>query len=70
IYDAYTILYLLHPELFQIVEARVDIETTGELTRGATVTDLKSAYPNCTVVMGIETDIFEKIFFDALTYCK
>ncbi|NWK84444.1 ribonucleoside hydrolase RihC [Staphylococcus sp. GSSP0090] len=70
VYDAYTILYLLHPEKFEVKEADVQIETAGTLTKGATVTDFNTHFPNCTVVMSVETTEFKNIFIDALTYCK
>ena len=69
IYDAYTILYLLHPEKFDVKEADVQIETTGTLTKGATVTDFNTHFPNCSVVMSIETNDFKKLFIEALKYC-
>lgn len=69
VYDAYTILYLLHPEKFDVKEADVQIETTGTLTKGATVTDFNTHFPNCSVVMSIETNDFKKLFIEALKYC-
>src|SRR5699024_6195607 len=66
VYDAYTVLYLLHPEQFNVVEADVQIETTGTYTKGATVTDIKSPFPNCSVVMSIHPDKFEQMFIEAL----
>ncbi|PHK49804.1 ribonucleoside hydrolase RihC [Staphylococcus edaphicus] len=70
VYDAYTILYLLNSGKFNVQEADVQIETTGALTKGATVTDFNTHYPNCTVVMSVEPIEFEKMFFDVLKYCK
>lgn len=70
VYDVYTVLYLLHPEKFEVEEADVQVETNGTLTKGATVTDFKSAFPNCSVVMSIEPKVFKEIFIDALKYCK
>jgi len=70
VYDAYTILYLLHPENFAVQEADVQIETNGKLTKGATVTDFKSHFPNTSVVLSIQANIFKQMFIDALQYCK
>ncbi|AVQ36548.1 ribonucleoside hydrolase RihC [Staphylococcus kloosii] len=70
IYDAYTMLYLLHPESFEVAEALVEIETDSTLTRGASATDFKSPYPNSTIVLSIDTDEFEKLLFEALAHCK
>ncbi|WP_251943170.1 ribonucleoside hydrolase RihC [Staphylococcus sp. Marseille-Q5304] len=69
LYDVYTVLYLLHPEEFEVEEADVQIEISGELTRGATVTDFASHFPNCSVVKSIHPQTLEKLFFEALEYC-
>ncbi|SCS51089.1 ribonucleoside hydrolase RihC [Staphylococcus caeli] len=69
VYDAYTIIYLLHPEKFNVQEADVQIETTGTLTKGATVTDFNTRYPNCTVVMSVDPNEFKTMFINALQYC-
>ncbi|MFH4908238.1 MULTISPECIES: ribonucleoside hydrolase RihC [Staphylococcus] len=70
VYDAYTLLYLLHPEHFDVQEADVQIETDGKLTKGASVVDFKSQFPNTTVVMSVQANIFKQMFIDALKYCK
>lgn len=70
VYDAYTLLYLLHPEHFVVREADVQIETDGKLTRGASVVDFKSQFLNTTVVMSVQANIFKQMFIDALKYCK
>lgn len=70
VYDAYTLLYLLHPEHFDVREADVQIETNGKLTKGASVVDFKSQFPNTTVVLSVQSNIFKQLFIDALKYCK
>ncbi|MGI2311147.1 ribonucleoside hydrolase RihC [Staphylococcus cohnii] len=70
VYDAYTLLYLLHPEHFDVQEADVQIETDGKLTKGASVVDFKSQFPNTTVVMSVQANTFKQMFIDALKYCK
>ena len=70
VYDAYTLLYLLHPEHFVVREADVLIEPDGKLTKGASVVDFKSQFPNTTVVMSVQANIFKQMFIDALKYCK
>ncbi|MFW0760243.1 ribonucleoside hydrolase RihC [Staphylococcus cohnii] len=70
VYDAYTLLYLLHPEHFDVQEADVQIETDGKLTKGASVVDFKSQFPNTSVVMSVQANIFKQMFIDALKYCK
>lgn len=69
VYDVYTILYLLHPEKFNVQEAEVQIETTGTLTKGATVTEFNTHFPNCTVVMSVDPIDFKTMFINALQYC-
>lgn len=69
VYDAYTILYLLHPDSFVVASANVQIETSGLLTKGATVTDFKSPQPNCDVVLSIDSEVFKKLFLDSLKHC-
>ncbi len=39
VHDPVTITWLLHPEYFQTLTKNVDVELTGELTRGETVVD-------------------------------
>ncbi|MBA1352568.1 ribonucleoside hydrolase RihC [Staphylococcus cohnii] len=70
VYDAYTLLYLLHPEHFDVQEADVQIETDGKLTKGASVVDFKSQFPNTTVIMSVQANTFKQMFIDALKYCK
>lgn len=41
LYDPVALLGLLEPSLFQWQDMAMDVETTGELTRGATVCDLR-----------------------------
>ena len=40
-YDSCAIAYLLQPDLFQVEETYVDVETQGQMTRGCTVVDHK-----------------------------
>jgi len=47
-------------------EAFVDVETRGELTRGFSHIDFKSATPNCTVVEDYDTKRFLEMFLDIL----
>lgn len=62
---------MLHqPENFAVQEADVQIETNGKLTKGATVTDFKSHFPNTSVVLSVQANIFKQMFIDALQYCK
>ena len=70
IYDAYTILYLLHPEDFNTVRAHVAIECDGRYTKGMTVVDMLSEAPNANVLLSMDESKFETRFFDTITYCQ
>lgn len=50
LYDVFTVLYLLDPESYETILASVRIELHGTLTKGATVVDYDSPYPNCKIV--------------------
>ena len=50
LYDVFTVLYLLDPESYETILASVRIELHGTLTKGATVVDYDSHYPNCKIV--------------------
>lgn len=72
-YDTCAIAYLLKPEMFEVVEAYVGIETSGEFTSGATAVDLKGYIkkePNAKVTLDIDEDIFKEWFMSALTQCN
>ena len=66
LYDAFTILYLLDPKSYEIKEADVQIELQGSLTRGATVVDFESSYPNCSVVVSSINEHYKTIFLNTL----
>ncbi|MCU5746038.1 ribonucleoside hydrolase RihC [Staphylococcus sp. SQ8-PEA] len=68
VYDAYTLLYLLYPEEFEVLKAKVQVEVNSELTRGATVTDFSSLHPNTSVVMSINAKRFKERLFESLSY--
>lgn len=70
VYDAYTILYLLHPENFTVKEAEVNIELTGTYTKGETVVDFSSKTTNATVVLSVDKSKFKNMLFEALSYAK
>ncbi|MEI5994063.1 ribonucleoside hydrolase RihC [Candidatus Enterococcus mansonii] len=71
-YDGCAVAYLLAPEMFEVKEAYVGIETQGILTAGATLVDLdgylgKSA--NCRVCTDIDAEQFRQWFLDAIKKC-
>lgn len=58
-HDLLVMIYAIHPELFGTRELRVDIETTGSLTAGMTVGDLRpnsNQKPNVTVCLDVEVE--------------
>ena len=69
IFDACSVMYLLHPEIFDGRDYYVDIETDGELTRGMSVADLRTwntQAPNTIVLMGADRDKFIQYFITAI----
>ncbi|MCD8914442.1 ribonucleoside hydrolase RihC [Staphylococcus simulans] len=70
VYDAYTMLYLLHSDDFKTADAHVDIELNGEHTRGATVVDYNADEKPVTVVLAVDKSKFKRLFYDALAHAK
>ncbi len=72
-YDSCALAYLLKPELFEVVETYVGIETRGEFTRGATAVDLKGYLgkePNAKVTVDIDEEKFKEWFLQAINDCN
>ena len=44
----------------------MQIELQGSLTRGATVVDFESSYPNCSVVVSSINEHYKTIFLNTL----
>lgn len=69
LHDVCTIIYLLRPDLFKGVNYHVDIETSGEKTRGMTIAD-KRPVPdkdsNAFVLTEVDRDLFVKFFIEGL----
>lgn len=70
VYDAYTMLYLLHPEHFKTADAAVAIELNGTYTRGATVVNYNAQKKSVNVVLAVDKTRFKQLFFEALSYAK
>lgn len=70
VYDAYTMLYLLHPEHFKTADAAVAIELNGTYTRGATVVNYNAQEKSVNVVLAVDKTRFKQLFFEALSYAK
>lgn len=68
--DTVGMLALLDPDLFQFEKLACDVETTGELTRGATVFDRRVVpewRPNLEVAVGINVEAVRQQILDHLT---
>ena len=58
VHDVCAVAYVSRPDLFDTRPARVDIETTGELTTGMTVVDFDSPAPNALVATHLDVSGF------------
>ena len=70
LHDPCAVLALNHPEIFEIKDYYVEIETQGEYCRGATVPDyfgLTGNKPNCKCVLNVDREKFVDLLFEA---CK
>jgi non-specific riboncleoside hydrolase len=71
-YDGCAIAYLLAPEMFDVRETYVAIETQGALTAGATLVDLNGYLgrkANCRVCVDLDSVQFKQWFFAAIGKC-
>ena len=68
-YDSFAVAYLLKPEMFEVVETYTQIELSGDLTRGATIVDLKGYLKmpsNSKVCLDVDADMFREWFLDEI----
>lgn len=71
-YDGCAIAYLLEPEMFEVEESYVAVETQGTLTSGATLVDLEgylSKEVNCRVCVDVDEKQFGQWFLEAIRKC-
>ncbi|GHT69975.1 ribonucleoside hydrolase RihC [Spirochaetia bacterium] len=71
-YDSCAIAYLLRPEMFEVAETFVAVETAGILTAGTTLVDLKGYLkqaPNVKVCVDINEKMFRDWLLAALKRC-
>ena len=71
-YDSCAIAYLLKPELYEMVEACVDVELSGSMTAGCTLVDLKGYLGkpnNAKVCMDIDQELCRKWFLESIARC-
>lgn len=72
-HDPCAIMVLIHPELFELRPMYVEVETTGEYCRGATVGDmlgLGGKTPNVTCMLDVDRKAFADILVDAMNFYK
>lgn len=78
-HDPTAIAALLYPEMFTSVTCNVDVEVTGELTKGMTVVDTigykekifgEMPDKNTTVLFNVDRDAYVKAFFAAMKSLK
>lgn len=70
LHDPCAIMSLIHPEVFTIKDYYVDVELSGNYTRGTTVADYLGRTgnkPNCKCVVDLNRDKFVQLLIDA---CK
>jgi purine nucleosidase len=65
LHDVCAVAYLARPDLFVSKPARVEVETTGEFTRGMTVVDFHADEPNAVVPTKLDVDGFWDYVHDA-----
>ncbi|HEY8542396.1 MAG TPA: nucleoside hydrolase [Pseudothermotoga sp.] len=73
LHDPCTVMYLLHPEIFEVKEYHVDVETKGELTYGQTVVDIwhtSGKIPNAKIMLKADSEKFFDIFFEEFNNLK
>ncbi len=69
IHDLCAVLVLNHPEIFDLKEMYVEVETIGEYTKGATIGDINNITgkkANATVLMDVDREKFVKLMIDAI----
>lgn len=69
LHDPLAVAGVIAPDILETTLVHVDIETQGELTRGATVVDLRgvtSKKPNAEVALGLEVEKFKELVFEAI----
>ena len=69
LHDPCAVLAVTHPELFEFGARHVDVETSGEHTRGMTIADERpgtEATPNCEVAYRIDAEAALELVVDAV----
>jgi purine nucleosidase len=64
-HDVHAIMVLLRPDLYTVRRVRIDVETRGALTRGATVADWRGQWqraPQTNLLVDVDADAFRAEF--------
>lgn len=72
-HDPCAVMALLHPELFQMRQMYVEIETAGEYCKGTTVGDFFGTTghtPNVTCLLGVDRQAFADRLVEAMEFYK
>ena len=68
VHDAVAVAALIKPEIFEVKDMYVEVETEGEYCQGATIGDIKNVTgnkPNVHVLWNLDRDAFAKLLIDA-----
>ena len=68
-HDALAVAHILKPDVITTRKMNVEIETTGEFTRGRTVADvygISGRTANAEVAMGVDQPAFKEMIFSAI----
>ncbi len=71
VHDAVAVAALIHPEIMQMEDYYVEVETEGDFCKGATVADFRGVLgkkPNAKVIMGIDRKAFADLLVEAAKY--
>lgn len=71
-YDSCAIAYLLCPEMYELTDTYIDVETQSPLTLGCTIVDLKGYLkmePNAKVCTEINPETFKEWFLNSIKKC-
>lgn len=71
VHDAVAVAALIRPEIMDMKEYYVEVETEGDFCKGATIADFLGATgkaPNARVIMGIDRDAFADLLVEAARY--
>lgn len=69
VHDAVAVAAITHPEIFEVKDMYVEVETEGDYCKGATIGDIKGKLgkaPNAHVLWNLNRDAFAKILIDAV----